>query len=184
MNQPEAHQTLTTERLRLRPLAVADAECVQEYAGDLEVARWTCLIPHPYPEGAAREWIESLGDGSDRVFAIVLAATDELIGVIGVHPDSTGKSAEIGFWIGVPHWGHGYMTEAAREILRHCFEDLGLQRIFAGHFDGNEASGRVQQKIGMRKEGFHPWGHWRFGEPRDRVTYGIIRPDWEALQER
>ena len=110
MNQPEAQPTLTTERLRLRPLVAEDAELVQEYAGDLKVARWTCLIPHPYPEGAALEWIGSLGQDSNRVFAIVLASSDALIGVIGVHPEGSGKAAEIGFWLGVPHWGRGYMT--------------------------------------------------------------------------
>ena len=120
-------------------------------------------------------------DDGAMAFAIADRDSNELIGAIGVHPEDNGLAAEIGFWIGVPFWGRGYCTEAAREILRHCFEDLGLQRVHAGHFTENVASGRVQQKIGMRKEGLLRWGAVRFGELKDLVKYGIVRPDWDQL---
>jgi RimJ/RimL family protein N-acetyltransferase len=182
MNRPSEQPTLETARLRLRPLRPTDAPRIREYAGDLRVAEMTSLIPHPYPEHAAEEWIVRCTAGDDIAFAIARRETDELVGAIGVHPEPNGLIAEIGFWIGVPFWGRGYCTEAAREILRFCFEDLGLQRVHAGHFAGNEASGRVQEKIGMRREGFSPWSICRFGALKDRVIHGIIRPDWEALQ--
>ena len=183
MKTLEQLPTLETKRLRLRPLKITDAARVQEYAGDLRVAEMTALIPHPYPDGLAEEWIRDRTPQSDPIFAIALREDDELIGVIGIHPEPNGPIAEIGFWIAVPFWGRGYCTEAAREVLRFSFEDLELQRVFAGHFAGNEASGRVQEKIGMKKEGYAPWGVFRFGEPRDRVMYGIIRPDWERFSQ-
>lgn len=184
MKQSEEQPVLETERLRLRPLKLEDAERVQEYASDARVALTTSRIPHPYPELAAKEWLANCGKQDDFTFAITLREADDLIGVIGAHPKTHGPMAEIGFWVGVPFWGQGYCTEAAREVVRFCFEDLGLKRVYASHFAGNEASGRVQQKIGMRKEGVQRWGLARFGEVKDRVMYGIIRPEWEEMRAK
>ena len=184
MKQLDKQPVLETERMRLRPLQEKDAERIQEYCGDLRIAEMTARIPHPYPEGAAAEWIELLQNRktNEIVYGLTRRNEDELLGVIGIHPTQDGYAAEIGFWIGVPHWGEGYCTEAAAEVLRFCFEDLELLRVFAGHFAGNEASGRVQQKVGMINEGTERWGIFRFGEPKDRVLYGIIRPEWEKLK--
>lgn len=188
MNQLEQLPVLRTERLRLRQPRMSDAARIREYASDARVAEMTAQIPHPYPENSATEWIEVLQAerkaDDEIVFAVTRKEEDELLGVVGVQPNENGYVAELGFWVGVPHWGQGYCTEAASEVLRFCFEDLALERIFAGHLVGNDASGRVQEKIGMRKEGCARWGVFRFGEPKDLVLYGIIRPDWEALQRR
>lgn len=181
MNKLEQQPTLETERLRLRPLKLSDAPAVQEYVSDARVAEMTSQIPHPYPELGAEEWIRGHGSGEETVFARARKKDDEMIGAIGIRPESHGLAAEIGFWVGIPYWGHGFCTEAAREILRYCFEELGIQRVWAGHIAGNEASGRVQQKIGIKHEGYSPWAIFRFGEPKDRVLFGIIRPDWEEM---
>ncbi len=52
---------------------------------------------------------------------------------------------EIGYWLGVPYWGKGLMTEAAKELIRHAFEDLGMTKVWAGYYDGNDRSRRVQE---------------------------------------
>lgn len=186
MNKLEQQPILETERLRLRPLRMRDAERLHECCSDRRVAEMTARIPHPYPEGAAAEWIELQENGKceELVFGMALPETDEVIGVVGIHPDWHGYAAEIGFWVGVPWWSKGYCTEASAEILRFCFEDLDLHRVYAGHFGGNDASGRVQQKIGMKKEGIERWGIFRFGEPKDRVLYGVIRPEWEKQAQK
>ena len=57
---------------------------------------------------------------------------------------------ELGYWLGKPFWGRGYMPEAAREILRHGFEDIGMNTIWCGYYDGNLKSKRVQEKVGFR----------------------------------
>ena len=178
MNQPDQQPTLETPRLRLRPLNLSDAPRIQVLAGDEDVARTTSRIPHPYPEGAAREWIEAPRMEEHTPFAIAERATDDLIGGIGFSLQEGGLIAEIGFWVGKPYWNQGFCTEAAREIVRYCFEDLGVNRVHAGHFAGNGASGRVQEKIGMRREGWQRWGVSRFGEMKDLVLYGMTRPDW------
>ena len=56
---------------------------------------------------------------------------------------------ELGYWLGKPFWGRGYMPEAAQELLRHAFEDLGMRAVWCGYYDGNEKSKRVQQKLGF-----------------------------------
>ena len=57
---------------------------------------------------------------------------------------------ELGYWIGKPFWGRGLVPEAAREILRHAFEDLGMNKVWCGYFEGNAKSKRVQEKVGFR----------------------------------
>ena len=65
------------------------------------------------------------------------------------------SSAELGYWVRESHWGRGYATEAGREILDFGFASLKLHRIHARHLVRNPASGRVLQKLGMRREGIH-----------------------------
>ena len=57
---------------------------------------------------------------------------------------------ELGYWLGVPYWGEGLMPEAAKELLRHAFEDLELNRVWCGYYDGNTKSKRVQEKLGFK----------------------------------
>ena len=57
---------------------------------------------------------------------------------------------ELGYWLGKPFWGQGIMPEAAREIIRHGFEDIGMTKIWVGYYEGNTKSKRVQEKVGFR----------------------------------
>jgi RimJ/RimL family protein N-acetyltransferase len=174
--------TLTTAGLVLRPFVLDDAPAVQRLAADREVALNTMLIPHPYPEGAAGEWIDGHDDSSDNhIFAIASKDGGEVMGAIGLHVDRKHERAEIGYWLGVPFWGRGYVTEAARAVVRYAFENLGVNRVFAFHFARNAASGRVLQKIGMRREGTLRQHLVKWGEHVDVDYYGIVREEW-ALQ--
>ena len=67
------------------------------------------------------------------------------------HTDMTDKDdeCELGYWLGKPFWGRGYMTEAAEEILRYGFENLNMSVIWCGYYDGNNKSKRVQEKLGF-----------------------------------
>jgi len=156
--EPVAEQpTLSTTRLILRPFNLEDAPVVQRLAGAREVADTTLNIPHPYREVVAEAWIlthkQLFRVCVLATFALVLAASDELIGAIGLRIESMHSRAELGYWIGVSHWGKGYCTEAARAVLAYGFNVLGLMRVHASHLTRNPASGRVMQKLGMRHEG-------------------------------
>ena len=88
-------------------------------------------------------------------FAIVERATGALVGAVALkHEDDSylvwgSDEAELGYWIGVPFQGRGYATEAAAEVLRYAFEDEGIHAVWAGYYDGNERSRRVQEKLGF-----------------------------------
>ena len=88
-------------------------------------------------------------------------------------------SAELGYWIGVPYWGNGYATEAAREMLDYGFETLKLNRIFASHFKPNAASGRILRKLGMLHEGCQREHIRKWDQFIDSELYGMLRRDWE-----
>lgn len=173
--------TLKTRRLILRPYTMADAPAVHRIVSDREVAATTLSIPHPYPDDGAVQWLKSIEqkttEGSGIVFAITLAG--EVIGSIGLMIKGDHQHAEIGYLIARPHWGQGYVTEAAATVLRFAFETLNLNRIFAHHMTINPASGAVMRKIGMRYEGTMRQHIIKWGEQRDIAFYGITRDEWQ-----
>ena len=114
----------------------------------------------------------------NATFAIVRRTGNTLLGGMGLRIAAEHARAELGYWIGVPHWGLGYATEAAAAVLRYGFEELGLRRIHAGHYANNPASGRVLTKVGMAREG-HLRAHVvKWGEPLDVVEYAILAEEW------
>jgi [ribosomal protein S5]-alanine N-acetyltransferase len=173
--------TLYTERLILRPFSLADAPEVQRLAGEWEIAARTLVIPHPYPDGLAEQWIRShspaFAAGTAVNFAITLL-DNTFCGAIGLGLVPENHLAELGYWIGKPYWGNGYCTEAARALLPYGFKDLGLNRIQSTHYTDNPASGRVMQKIGMTYEGCRRQHTLRWGEFKDIKLYGILKEDW------
>lgn len=170
--------TIETERLILRPFTLADAPAVQRLAGERDIASTTLNIPHPYPDGAAEEWIashpERFAKGEALELAIVSRADNALVGAIGLEINQRHAHAELGYWIGRPYWGQGYCTEAAAAVVRYAFETLGLHRVHACHFRRNPASGRVMQKIGMVYEGCQREHLLKWDAFEDVVRYGII----------
>jgi len=175
---------LTTERLVLRAFAHADVANLVRFAGSDAVHATTLNIPHPYTEQHAIDWIAThqaiLAAGHGFVWAIAHGDTDELVGTIDIRLRMVHKRAEIGYWIGPPHWGKGYATEAVGAVLRYGFDELGLYRIYADHFAGNDASGRVLTKAGMLQEGTLRGQFVKAGRHIDTVLYAIIQPDYES----
>jgi RimJ/RimL family protein N-acetyltransferase len=169
---------IETERLRLRPFQLEDAPEVQRLCGAREIAASTLNIPHPYPDGAAEEWISGHGKDGSVTFAIERKEDGALVGAVGLRMEADHARAELGYWVGVPYWGRGYATEAAGAAVRHGFEAKGLNRIYAFHFTNNPASGRVLQKIGMTHEGRRRAHTRKWGEYLDNEAYGILRGEW------
>jgi [ribosomal protein S5]-alanine N-acetyltransferase len=176
---------IETERLVLRPFTLADAPEVRRLAGAREIAAGTLTIPHPYPPGAAEEWItrqlqpERVSAGHGPTFAMERRGDGALLGAVGLNVVREHDRAELGYWVGKPYWGEGYATEAARAVVRYGFEELALNRIYAFHFTNNPASGRVLQKLGMTHEGRRREHTLKWGEYLDNEAYGILRAEWE-----
>ena len=171
--------SLETERLLLRPFHPADAPEVMRLAGDPAIASTTLNIPHPYEPGMAEAWIathqESFDKGTGLGFAIARRADRALLGAVGLIIAPAHARAEIGYWIGKEHWNQGYATEAARAVVRHGFDVLGLNRIVARHFSRNPASGRVLEKVGLHHEGRCPQHVLKNGVFEDLELYGRLR---------
>jgi ribosomal-protein-alanine N-acetyltransferase len=143
--------TITTQRLVLRALEPRDATRISLLAGDFEVASMTGTIPHPYTEAMAAEWIEHVHQGEEGVVFAIERET-ALIGCVGYREDEKG-GAELGYWIGKPHWGMGYATEAAAAMVEYAFTEGGLIYLISGHFADNPASARIIAKLGFTAQG-------------------------------
>ncbi len=143
---------LETERLILRPWDEADAEELFDYAKDPRVGPRAGWPVHTSIE-ESRQIIRDVLSVPDT-YAIVWKETGRIVGCASLKFNSdlahTADECELGYWVGPPFWGRGIMPEAARELLRHAFEDLRLARVWCGYYDGNEQSKRVQEKCGFR----------------------------------
>src|SRR5437762_3334688 len=168
---------IQTDRLDLRTFVESDIPELVPLIGAREVAVTTLRIPHPYEERHAKEFLASAIEENELRLVIRLRRDGRLCGGIGLHPDDQHQRAELGYWIGVPFWGSGYATEAAQAVVRYGFEELKLNRIYAAHFSGNDASGRVLQKLGMRYEGRMRQALWKRDRFIDIERYAILRND-------
>jgi RimJ/RimL family protein N-acetyltransferase len=172
---------LETPRLRLRPFVAADGPDVERLAGDRAIADTTQNIPYPYPAGAGAAWIASLPGiweaGNGVTFAITDRESGALIGGIGLAITRISASAELGYWIAVPHWGRGYATEASRAVLALGF-DMGVHRVQARHLTRNPASGRVMVKLGMTFEGVLREAATKWGRFEDVALYAVLEREF------
>ena len=145
---------LETKRLILRRWEESDAENLYEYAKDPDVGPIAGWPPHK----SVAESLDVIRNvlNSAEAYAVCLKSDGKAIGAIELklngHTDLSERDdeCELGFWLGKPFWGQGIMPEAAREILRHAFEDLGMQKVWCAYYDGNTKSKRVQEKCGFR----------------------------------
>lgn len=144
---------LTTERLLLRPWKESDAEELYRYARDPRVGPIAGWEPHTSVEYSRQVIRDELsGPGN---FAVVLKETGLPVGCAGcligegLEGGLPETEALAGYWIGVPYWGRGLIPEAMREIMRYAFMELGLKKLWAGYYDGNDRSARVLEKCGF-----------------------------------
>lgn len=137
---------LITKRMILRPLAANDAPDIVRLLNEREIADRLSRVPHPYLPEHAEQWIRNNEDNSDE-FSLTLDRNG-FMGAIGLRHLKE-DTPEIGYWLGKPYWGFGYMTEAAYALLAHAFDLLGYERIRSGYFDTNRASARVLEKLGF-----------------------------------
>ena len=144
-----------TKRLILRPWKESDAEDLYKYASDPDIGPAAGWQAHKSVE-ESREIIKTAFYGKDA-YAVCLKEDNKAIGAIELKLESLSFCAEksddeceLGFWIGKPFWGKGFIPEASKEMLRRAFEDLGMNKVWCGYYDGNEKSKRVQEKLGFK----------------------------------
>ena len=144
---------LETDRLILRPWTESDAESLYEYAKDSDVGPIAGWPPHRSVDESLNV-IKNVLNGA-QCYAICEKTDGKAIGSIELklkgHTDMTEREdeCELGYWLGKPFWGRGYVPEAANALLRYGFETLGMNTVWCGYYDGNAKSKRVQEKLGF-----------------------------------
>ena len=138
-----------------------------------------------YVEEEASSYIRTIYDNfnDDKYFefAITDKTTGKLYGAIALSNHQKFNNGELAYWIGEEYWGNGYATEAAKSILEFAFIEKGYNKVFARYFHSNPASGRVIEKIGMRKEGILREHVKKDDEYIDLVYFGILKHEANSL---
>lgn len=144
---------LETDRLILRHWGEEDAIYLYKYASNPKVGPIAGWPPHKGIE-ESKHIINTLFN-TPECFALCLKEDNKPIGCIDLRmkdaTDMTDRDdeCELGYWLGEPFWGQGYMPEAARIVVEHAFTDLHMTTIWCGYYEGNLQSKRVQEKVGF-----------------------------------
>lgn len=171
------NRSIDTQRLLLRPVCLADAVDMFEYASDAETVRFVFDQHQTLDE--TKETIshffmkEPLGK-----YAIELKEESKMIGTIDIRPDFTHKKSELGYILNRHYWGKGYMTEAAESLVALAFNELGMEKVLAMHDLRNPASARVMLRLGMQHEGVLRHHQFHKGEFVDMAIYGILKEEY------
>ena len=175
---------IRTERLLLRPMHVTDAMDMFEYASREEVTEFLLWSPHrtlSYTRDYLR-YIEdryAIGDFYD--WAVTLADSGKMIGTCGfTRLDLPHNSGEIGYVLNPDFHHNGYATEAVSAILKFGFEELGLHRLEARFMQGNDASRKVMERLGMTFEGFHRDAMFVKGSYKTIGVSAILKDEFDA----
>jgi RimJ/RimL family protein N-acetyltransferase len=177
---------LETERLVLRAPRLEDANAIATLVNDRRIAENTLRIPHPYGLADARAFLASANATDEEVVFLITERSlgvrgGTVLGACGI-ARLDGKQPEIGYWLGVPFWGKGYATEAARAVIDHAFGDLGYEQLLGGARVSNPASRRVLEKCGFQWTGV---GLYRIRALRSSAPIDRFRLDrglWASLK--
>ena len=175
---------LHTQRLMLRPWTEADAETLFKYAADPEVGPAAGWAAHTSVEDS-REIIRTVLS-AEGTFAVCLDDRGgEPVGSIGWFVrDGLPDGVEIGYWIGKPFWGQGYIPEAVECVLEYLFTETDCPRVWCSHFLGNEKSKRVIEKCGFRPE-FLQEREWpAIGKKLTEQFYSIRKAEYLSKHSR
>ncbi len=164
--------------VKLRRLEQSDSTVIATLLNNQNV--WNNLrdyIPKPYHAIHAAEFITSVADESPHQTFGIITGSEELCGVITLvcQSDVYRLSAEIGYWIGEPYWRRGIATQAIGLITEYGFNDLHLERVYAGVFEKNKASMRALEKNGYVKEGVFHNSIIKNGILMDEYRYAKLR---------
>ena len=171
---------LETKRLALRAPRLEDAKTVAVLANDRRIAEKTARIPHPYKMSDAESCITGANKAGGEAVLLITLRDETIVGACGLLMQE--QTPELGFWLGVPHWGQGYATEALHAVIDYAFTDLGHEALQAGARVTNPASRRVLEKCGFQWTGV---GLYRIraiksSAPIDR--FRLERGIWSALK--
>jgi RimJ/RimL family protein N-acetyltransferase len=176
-----------TDRLTLRPATRDDLEATWGFRRLAEVSRWLTRAP-----ATVEEYRTGFEDAASLAKTLIVELDGQVIGDLMLQIEDAwaqgevvdqghGVHADLGWVLHPDRAGHGYATEAVRELIRLCFEDLGLRRVTANCFADNTASWRLMERVGMRRElyavreSLHRSGEWL-----DTMGYALLSEEWSS----
>jgi len=175
---------LLTPRLRLRPVAPADAADLYAIFSDPPTLRYWSSPPWTTLDQAhdmiARDEA-ALAAGEALRLGLERRDDGRVIGVCSLFSLSAqNRRAEIGYALARDVWGQGWMNEALQALVAHAFGPLGLHRLEADIDPRNAASARALQRLGFREEGRLRERWIVAGEVSDSGLWGLLARDWAA----
>jgi RimJ/RimL family protein N-acetyltransferase len=171
---------LETERLMLRRPTLADVKAIARLADDRRIAENTRRLPHPYSQDHAIEFVRATAD-DDRGTVFLVENNFLPIGMVGVDWSEL-DAPELGYWLGVAHWGQGFGTEAARAVIDFTFEEFDIEQLISGARVINPASRNILEKCGFQWSGveLHRFEALGSSTPVDR--FRLSRSVWSSLK--
>ena len=189
MNGHQVELPLRTQRLLLRPYVDSDVDALHDIHRRDDVTRFLPWNPRTRDDVAAmverRKPLTRLERDGDGLLLVVLVAPDgPLVGDVDLQLISVEhRQGEMGYVLHPAHHGHGYATEAAEALLRIGFETYDLHRIVGKVDARNEASARVLERLGMRREAHLRENEFIKGEWCDELVYAMLASEWRARSE-
>jgi RimJ/RimL family protein N-acetyltransferase len=179
-----------TDRLTLRPATRDDFEATWRFRRLDDVSRWLTRAP-----ATPKEYRTGFEDAASLAKTFIVELDGQVIGDLMLQIEDAwaqaevadhghGVHADLGWVLHPDHAGHGYATEAVREVLRLCFTELGLRRVTANCFADNTSSWRLMERVGMRRETYavaeslHRSGEWL-----DTMGYALLAAEWTGGAE-
>lgn len=175
---------IETERLLLRPLTRGDVDAVHAYRSREDVTRFMFDFPMTREACAeavqARVGMTSWAEEGDKLFLAVERRSDgAMMGeVVLILRSVPSQQAEVGYTFHPDFFGQGYATEASRKLVALAFEVAGVHRVYARCHPENEASWRVMERLGMRREAHFRGHNFVKGEWDEELVYAILEDEW------
>jgi RimJ/RimL family protein N-acetyltransferase len=171
---------LETERLTLRRPTLADVKAIARLANDRRIAENTRRLPHPYSQDDAVSLVRDRPHDK-RDLAFLIENSFVPVGMVGItwRDQST---PELGYWIGIDHWGQGFATEAARAAIDYFFEETEQELLYAGARVSNPASRNVLEKCGFQWSGVELHRFEALGSSSPVDCFRLSRGVWSSLK--
>ena len=186
--RPERSRTdcpiLLSQRLVLRAPHEDDIDALAHLANNANIATMVARMPHPYTIADAADFVRRTKAGAigKCVYAITEADTGAFLGCCGIEPHEDGKTVELGYWLGEPHWNRGYATEAAQSLTDMVFRTRDVEQIDARVRVMNIASRRVIQKCGFQFQANGMIQSLAIGGMVPVEWYRLDRKTWVSLK--
>ena len=188
---PRVRLPITTDRLVLRSLRPGDERHVFAYRSVPDVVRYIPGEPktlEQVQDMVAERATAGRIEPSHPICTLAVELDGRVIGDVLLHLDGPdghdGRQAEIGWVLAPDMQGMGYATEAAEALVRVAFDELGVHRVWAQLDGGNDASARICERLGMRREAFFAKGSWFKGQWTDLAVYAVRADEWAARESK